>query len=661
MADLIPWSNLLPGYQSPGVMAEQNANVANTNASTGLIGAQTGLVGAQTTGANIQNQGALTQYQLLQQALNGGTPNGSAVPVPGTSGMLPGSNATPPGGNNGGGSSGSSGHPDNYPSVDDMAAYTASKVAPIPVQFSPQEQAWMQQMRSTGNPILAARADAFQQSRTQATNQENAQRQYQAQQGYAVASSVATAPDGAAFSVLSRRAPDLAQGLAAAHPDDFTTDSLGNVVAKPQGDADAKAYANSGAANIYRYTGYPHSFVNGQLIDDNSGKPVPGVDQILTHLTSDQRQKVYDGATAPVTVKNSDGTESQMPAWKASGALGGPVYHSPYDMVIAADRAASTPTNTGDSSSSPPGAPAPAARGASAPSGVTPTMLRPASQAQQPAPAAGNAPPSAAPQGSPAAPKPPATNASPSGNGSTPGQPGLLPGVNIDSLPKSPPPVSGRTPTVTEQATNDARKEGLKEALQQQAETIQNNPLLSQFQQKLNQVNPRDVGPGSEAYKEFLNLKSAVTGKPSQDLVDMGVLDKFANQLGVQNVRSLLAGQRITNQEMMQFMTRASASTSQPLDVMKTILAYQKANNDYDRMASATKLAALQKGADPFHLPGAIDAAAPRDVYVQQSMDKALGATPASRPGQGAGGAMQTATGPNGQKLYLRNGQWVGQ
>lgn len=139
-----------------------------------------------------------------------------------------------------------------------------------------------------------------------------------------------------------------------------------------------------------------------------------------------------------------------------------------------------------------------------------------------------------------------------------------------------------------------------------------------------------------------------MTGKPPQDLVDMGVLDKFANQLGVQNVRSLLSGQRITNQEMMQFMSRASASTTQPLDVMRTIVAYQKANNDYDRMASATKLAALQKGADPFHLPGAIDAASPREAYVQQSMDKALGATPANRPNQQTSGA----TAVNSQAQY---------
>jgi hypothetical protein len=444
------WSNLLPQYQSPNQMAQQNASIANTNANTDQIQAQTGLIGAQTQGADISNQSALTQYQMLRQALSGGVPDASAVPGaqgtpfwnpgkpapiptgaaapgaggidPGASGLpqggTPGPGGTPPpgGGNNGAGSSGS-GHPSNYPSVDEMQAYSAQTLAPLPVQFSPAEQQWVQRMKSTNNPMLIAQADAFTNGRTQATQQENAQRQYRAQQGYAVASSLAQAgdKDGNAFNVLQRYSPELAQGLAAQHPDDFYTDTMGNLQAKPQGQADVAAYARSGAANTFPYTGRESSMVNGQLIDVKAGKAVPGVDQVLTGLTGEERQKAWDAAVAPTTVKNSDGTESQVPAYKASGMLGGPKFNTPWDMVAAADKAARTQTNTSNASAS--GAPAPngataggppgaAASGAPAPSGATPTML--GGPQPQPPPAGAGSAPSGSPRsaGTPTAPSP---------------------------------------------------------------------------------------------------------------------------------------------------------------------------------------------------------------------------------------------------------------
>jgi hypothetical protein len=441
MSDFLNWTNLLPQYQSPEQMAQQNANTANINASTGLIGAQTGLVGAQTTGADIQNQGALTQYQMLQQALRGGMPDASAVPgatplagtvapsskatpaggiAPGASGLPQGAtpgpggaaanaasaasglpaSGTPPG--SGAASSSGGGHPDNYPSPDEMQAYTQQHLGALPVQFTQQEQQWMQQMRSSGNPILAARADAFQNGRVQATQQENAQRQYAAQTAYANASSVVEAgKDGAGFNMLMRLSPDLAKGVAASHPDDFATDSLGNVVAKPQGEADVVAYAKSGAAASYPHTGRESSMVNGQLIDTKSGKPVPGVDQVLTGLTADERQKAWDAATAPTTIKNSDGTESQVPAYKASGMLGGPQFNTPWDYVAAADKAARMPTNTsGGASTGIPGS----ATGSSSPSSM-PRMISPAPQSQPPTAGAGSAP-AAPPRGGTGTPPP---------------------------------------------------------------------------------------------------------------------------------------------------------------------------------------------------------------------------------------------------------------
>jgi hypothetical protein len=177
----------------------------------------------------------------------------------------------------------------------------------------------------------------------------------------------------------------------------------------------------------------------------------------------------------------------------------------------------------------------------------------------------------------------------------------------------------------------DAYKENYKsvqtDAQRTLAESNQTDALIVPMQEKLNSVNPRDVGPGSSVYKAFLELKDAATKDGPKDLVDMGVLDKFANQLGVQNVRNLLSGQKITNQEMMNFLTRASASTTQPLDVMKTIVAYQKANNDFDRKYATTALAALGANKDPGSISSLQNG---RTAYVQQSMDRDMYPTPQS-------------------------------
>jgi hypothetical protein len=580
MADLIPWTNLLPSYQSPGQMAQQNASIQQTQA-------QTGLLGAQTQGADIANQSAALTLGAYQNAINGGSagsPGGAGAP-----GGQP-----PPGGTPSG--IGQTGVDPN-----DVTDYAISKFAPIPTARPPSVTQQMYQWNLAGKPEVAASIGAQYDQQVAGANQ---QRQLGANAAYQTAEQVANAPAGAAFETLNRYDPQAAAAVKAKYPDD-SADQL---------DADVRTYAQHIGIATHQYTGRDTDLQNGVLVDKKDGAPVLGSEQVLTGLDNAGRTSTWKDANELVTVQNTDGSTSQIPRFRQAG------YNTAEQYLVAADRAARSSANTG--------APAPN----TTPSSSAPSATRAAPTTAPKAPAASAASTTQAP---------------------------LLPGVDLNTLPKSPAPVSGRTPDATQQATNDARKEGLKDAMQQQAEAAQGNSLLTQFQNKLNTVNPRDVGPGSSAYKALQEFKTAVTGKAPDDLVDMGVLDKFANQLGVQNVRSLLSGQKITNQEMMNFLTRASASTTQPLDVMKTIVAYQKANNDYDRMASATKIAALQKGADPFQLPGAIETAAPRSTFVQQSMDKALNTQP-TRPGQQTSGAPVTKV-INGVTYTQQNGKWYQQ
>ncbi|HWX31016.1 MAG TPA: hypothetical protein VNZ53_26705, partial [Steroidobacteraceae bacterium] len=122
---------------------------------------------------------------------------------------------------------------------------------------------------------------------------------------------------------------------------------------------------------------------------------------------------------------------------------------------------------------------------------------------------------------------------------------------------------------------------------------------IVQAKAELSKVDPRTVGPGSTLYKRALQFYTAAAGKAPDALVDETVLDKFLNQIGASNVRNLLAGQRITNQEMMTFLTRGSPSTAMPLGGIAHLLNYLDADNEYTLRYNRTKTMALKSDADP--------------------------------------------------------------
>ena len=359
-----------------------------------------------------------------------------------------------------------------------------------------------------------------------------------------------------------------------------------------------------------------------------------------------------------VEVPRSDGSTVKMPRWQANGA------RSPADYANKIWQSSTVTPGTQGVTQQPSGL-APAPRAAPTPNAAPPTQpttpipVRPARQQQlindlkNPATANAYAP---GPQAAPTA-GGPAPNTAPDT-----GQAPMLPGVSLDKLTKTQvaPVVTGTSAgtagNVKLEATEKARQGQLDEAAAIQKQASENNGLLSEFQSKLSNVNPRDVGPGSQAFKRLMELKTAVTAGAPSDLVDMEVVDKFANQLGVQNVRSLLSGQRITNQEMMNFLTRASASTTQPVDVMKQIIAFQKANNDYDLLKSNTKATALQNpyNADPRKIDGEIENMSHRSDFVHAALSKVAVARTATGPSEG-----QSGTSKSGKPTIYSGGKWV--
>ena len=244
----------------------------------------------------------------------------------------------------------------------------------------------------------------------------------------------------------------------------------------------------------------------------------------------------------------------------------------------------------------------------------------------------------------------------------------MLPGVDMNKFPKVPTSSGFATKTgnVAPMKLEDLRaqeKENANDAVKLDATT---GSILTQAQKEIAALekNPMAVGPGSNAYNTYQKFKAGVSaavggGAPDQ-LVNQEELDKFLSQVGAQNVRKLLQGQKITNQEMMTFMTRGSPNVQQPLPVIKNLVGYLAADNEYDQRLQNTKLAALKDPTiDPSQVASTLESlpGASRGEYVQSKLGWAP--TFASKGAPAPTASVRTATGPNGQKLYLRGGQWV--
>ena len=614
-------------YMNPAQTNLLGAQTANTQANTGLLG-------EQAQGADIANQNAALNLQLYKQALNA-PPIGNPNAVPGSNllgafgGSSPPTGAAPNTAPTSDASNISPDHPADYPSPADLLAHSQAKYAPTVQPFTPDERVGVMQGLASPNPYIKQRTQAFVDARTAAVNADNAQKSQDAIQDYNTMAGIAARDDGTAFATLQRINAQGAKSIAAQHPEDFTTDSMGNPVALPKGEADAKAFAASVAGNIHPWTGRGiETTPAGVVIDKVDGKPVTGVNQV-TNLGGKEIADIAARGHAKVdTLIN--GQPAQIEQWQMDKA---PDYSTWLQGQLNQ-----------------------ATRGA--PSGVARNAAQtPAASPGGPAPTPGAAPNSAAT----AAPKPALGASQPNAAGAPSNAlPNGLPGVDISTLPKRQVPSvpQGQSMTVDQKASNDRDQAQTTSLLQSASEASANDAkmrsLLNAANGELAKINPRTVGPGSDFYNSFLKFKAGVTGGSPNDLVDEQELDKFLNQVGAQNVRTMLSGQKITNQEMMTFMTRGSPNTEQSVQTIKNLVNYLGADNDYDTKLQATKIAALKKGADPWSLNDSLETASPRSNYIQGRTGMPLRGPGQSnpQPSSATGGKTVTRTGVlNGKKV----------
>jgi hypothetical protein len=538
------------------------------------------LAQAQTQGAQLANKLKALQLSYLSQA-NAVAPDQQQVPSGSGQGAAP----------------STVGDTDVDPATIDQhtqANYAPTAAAPPPWLRQKAYLLSMAGMGDAGKLLLDNYAASM--------NALNLQKLQGASTAYSQMQTVAGAPDGTAVETLSRIDPAAADALRAKYKDDTPE----------QFDKDVRDYATAYGGSLFKYTGRELTVgTDGVARDNKTNKPVLG--GVPAGLSTKDITDLSNKLDAPTDMPMSDGSTAKVPAWQAMG------YRSKTAALYAeAGKTVAPPSPAPTPVAAPPAAPGAVPRIVS---GAQPSALQPVQVSGQRASAPAQTPPDN----------------------------GLLPGVNVAQLPKAAQPtvVPGRSQSpsaaIDANAVSTERVTQLKDAAQQQADDAKQRSLLQQAQNELASINPRTVGPGSGYYNDFLKAISAASGKAPDDYVDQVVLDKFLNQIGAGNVRQLLSGQRITNQEMMTFLTRGSPSTEQPLNGIKRIVSYMAADNDYDSRLQRTRIAALQTGADPYQLNGALETALPRASYIQQRTG--MGMLSSARGGSQPSAA-STATGP---------------
>lgn len=276
-------------------IATQSAQQNVARANVGNIQASTNLLGADLQGKNIANQGAALSLSALQQAYSGGAPS---VSQPASTSIG-----------------------DTGLDADDVTQHAIDKFAPLPTKPPAALQQQAYQLSLGGKPEAAKGLLDMYATQVAGANQ---QRQLAANQSYQSAEAVASSPPGAAFETLSRVNPQAAAGLKQKYAD-ATPEEL---------DADVRQFAQHIGIATHQYAGRDTDFQNGVLVDKKDGKPVLGSEQVLTGLNGAEKGKVFADANELVTVHNSDGSDSQVPRWKASG------FNSAQSYLISADKAA---------------------------------------------------------------------------------------------------------------------------------------------------------------------------------------------------------------------------------------------------------------------------------------------------------------------------------
>jgi hypothetical protein len=258
-------------------MAQAGANVANTDAGTALLG-------QQTQAADLANQNAALQLGFTKQA--------AAMGMPGAQGQGTTTQGAAPIG--------------KISSPDQIEQWAQSTFAPSPLvpPAAVRQQAYLLAMG--GNK---AGSDAVLGNWKMQAEGQNQQKGLGASQYYQGAAQVVNADPGQAFLTMERLAPDMAKQVKALYPDD-QGDQL---------DKDVRAFATEVGRNVHQWSGRPTETVNGVLVDKNTNAPVLGTGQLKTGLTGAENATTLKEWGALEKVDNSDGTTSQVPAWRRAG------------------------------------------------------------------------------------------------------------------------------------------------------------------------------------------------------------------------------------------------------------------------------------------------------------------------------------------------------
>jgi hypothetical protein len=576
-----------------------------TNAEAGQAVAQTGLTQQQAQSAAMQNQIQRASMPLIMNALNQATADQS------------GSN---PGSTTAGGAGGPAARQDqsgvlyNQDSLEDTLR-NQNYVTP----YTPQEMKMLQASKtlSIADPARGkAMFDQMNAQRQARIDMQTSQNQNAMGNTYDAATAVATRdPDGktpgATFSALEATDPQDAAAIRAQATTDGQFDPA-------YADQLAGKYANHLAAVSHLYSGRGTKIENGQLIDEKTGQAVTGQTQTFTGLTGEQMQKEHDFWAGEMKYTTPDGVEHTQARWQAPvayGGLGGKM--TPAQAALAADQAARRKPGAGVA--------APAQGGAAPPDNTGQAALAAASTHPLAAPANGASANTrlANRKGALTNPAPTGADIAAGTAGATAKDDGSLPGVDPRSFTRAPNPTAGQGPggpSITGKAMQEAQAKRTNDLIDQTTESSRDaatmHSQIAQARAEVANIDPRTVGPGSGLYNTALKFYTAAAGTAPNALIDEGALDKFLNQIGASNVRQLLQGQRITNQEMMTFLTRGSPSTSMPLGGIAHLLNYLDADNEYTMRANRTKQAALAAGANPATVSDEIEQRMPRAAFV---------------------------------------------
>jgi hypothetical protein len=275
------------------LVSQNNAMMSPQTAAT------TDYLRAQTVGQQLTNERSAMGLDFMRRLAGGGfgAPGTPVAPsgAPGVSPAASADGATP-------NAQVTSVDPDEFVLNEPAARqHVFSRFAPIPDVWSPEEQQARVYAAMSGVP---GAVDAVKAQHDTRISSLNAARMKAAQQQYNDLYAVSTAPDGRALDALSLVDPQAAERLRAAGVTD----------------EQVRDHAARLAGITHSVAGLPVEYrKDGVAVDKTSQQPVPGYDTAVG-LSAENRADLVKAAQTMTTVKRSDGSEENVPQWKADGA-----------------------------------------------------------------------------------------------------------------------------------------------------------------------------------------------------------------------------------------------------------------------------------------------------------------------------------------------------